>query len=85
MNVANRIRITLQRQILMVESAVQSGMRTDPVSTKEHLYCGFGEPHIYLLLDVLKGNRVIHALHRNTVIRAYRCNFSGCKFKGPGR
>ena len=60
----------LDRAVL-VESSVQPGMGTDPASAVENLYRGSGEPDIYLLIDVLKGNRIVHTLHRNVVgIRA---------------
>ena len=41
----------LDRTVL-VKPSVQPGMGTDSVSTVENLYRDFGEPDIYLLLDV---------------------------------
>ena len=61
----------LDRTVL-VKPSVQPGMGTDSVSTVENLCRGFGEPDIYLLLDVFKGNRIIHTLHRNVVIWSHR-------------
>ncbi len=74
----------LDRTVL-VKPSVQPGMGTDSVSTVENLYRGFGEPDIYLLLDVFKGNRIIHTLHRNVVIWSHRCHFPGGQFKRSGR
>ena len=76
--------VLLDRAVL-VKSSVQPGMGTDSVSTVENLYRGFGEPDIYLLLDVFKGNRIVHTLHRNVVIGTHRCHFPGGQFKGPVR
>ena len=70
---------------VLVKPAVQPGMGTDAVSTVEDLHSGSGEPDIYLLLDVFKGNRIVHTLHRNVVIGAYRCHFPNCQLKGTGR
>ena len=55
-------------------------MGTDSVSTVENLYRGSGEPDIYSLLDVLKGNRIVHALHGNVVIWSHRCHFPDGQF-----
>ena len=74
----------LDRTVL-VKPSVQPGMGTDSVSTVENLYRGFGESDIYLLLDVFKGNRIVHTLHRNVVIGAHRCHFPDGQFKGSGR
>ena len=46
---------------------VQPEKGTDAVSTVEDPHSGSGEPDIYLLIDVLKGNRIVHTLHRNVV------------------
>ena len=53
--------VLLDRAVL-VKPAVQPGMGTDSVSTAENLYRGFGKSDIYLLLDVFKGNRIVHTL-----------------------
>ena len=74
----------LDRAVL-VKPSVQPGMGTDSVSTVENLYRGFGEPDIYLLLDVFKGNRIIHTLHGNVVIWSHRCHFPDGQFKRSGR
>ena len=74
----------LDRTVL-VKPSVQPGMGTDSVSTVENLYRGSGESDIYLLLDVFKGNRIVHTLHRNVVIGTHRCHFPGGQFKRPGR
>ena len=74
----------LDRTVL-VKPSVQPGMGTDSVSTVENLYRGFCEPDIHLLLDVFKGNRIIHTLHRNVVIWSHRCHFPGGQFKRSGR
>ena len=47
--------------------AVQPEKGIDAVSTVEDPHSGSGEPDIYLLIDVLKGNRIVHTLHRNVV------------------
>ena len=60
----------LDRAVL-VESSVESRVRTDPVSTKENLYRGSGKPDIYLLFDVLKGNGIVHAFHGDVVVLQY--------------
>lgn len=62
---------------VLVESSVQPGVGTDLVSGVEHLYRGSGELYIHLLLDVLKGDGVIHALHRNVVIGSDSCHLFG--------
>ena len=74
----------LDRAVL-VKPAVQPGMGTDSVPAVENLYRGSGEPDIYFLLDVLKGNRIVHALHGNVVIWSHRCHFPGGQFKRSGR
>ena len=76
--------VLLDRAVL-VKPSVQPGMGTDSVSTVENLCRGFGEPDIYLLLDVFKGNRIIHTLHRNVVIWSHCCHFPGGQFKRSGR
>lgn len=52
---------------VLVKSAVQPEKGTDAVSTVEDPHSGSGEPDIYFLIDVLKGNRIVHTLHRNVV------------------
>ena len=74
----------LDRTVL-VKPSVQPGMGTDSASTVENLYRGFGESDIHLLLDVFKGNRIVHTLHRNVVIGTHRCHFPGGQFKRSGR
>lgn len=51
----------------MVKSAVQPEKGIDAVSTVEDPHSGSGKSDIYLLIDVLKGNRIVHTLHRNVV------------------
>ena len=43
-------------------------MGGDPGTGEEDLYCGLGEMHIHLLLDVLIRHGIIHALHVDMVV-----------------
>jgi len=69
----------LDRAVL-VEPSVQYEVGADPISAVEDLHRGSGEPHIHLLLDVFKGNRIVHTFHRDVVIGSYRCPLPGCQF-----
>ena len=75
----------LLNRAVLVESPVQPGVGADPVSTVEDLHRGSGEPYIHLLLNVFKGNGIVHALHRDVVVGTYRCYLPGCQFKWSGR
>ena len=81
--VSLNILLVFQRHMLLdravlVESPVQSRVGADPVSTIEHLYCGSGKPYIHFLLDVFKGNGIVHALYRNVVIGSHCCHLPCC-------
>lgn len=70
---------------VLVESPVQPGVGADPVSTEEDLHRGSGEPYIHLLLNVFKGNGIVHALHRDVIVGTYRCYLPACQFKWTGQ
>lgn len=70
---------------VLVDSSMQPRVGADALPSVKHFYRGSGEPNIYLLLDVLKGNRIVHALQADVVIGSHRCHFPGCQFKGAER
>ena len=48
---------------ILVWAAIQPRMRGDSVPSEEYLNSRPCQPDLYLLLDILVGNRVIHSLH----------------------
>ena len=59
-----------------------SGVGVDPLSTVEHLHRGSGEPYIHFLLDVFKGNGIVHTLHTDVVAGATVATYQDANSNG---
>ena len=60
-------------------------MGGDPGTGEEDLYCGLGETHIHLLLDVLIRHGIIHALRADMVVILDGGHFPDCQLKRCSR
>lgn len=56
-------------------------MGGNPGTGEEYLYCGLGETHIHLLLDVLIRHGIIHALRADMVVILDGGHFLDCQLK----
>lgn len=53
---------------VLVRVAVQSPVECNSVLVEKHFYGAFGETHIYRLLDVLVGNRILYFIYRDVIL-----------------
>ena len=60
-------------------------MGGNPGTGEEYLYCGLGETHIHLLLDVLIRHGIIHALRADMVVILGGGHFPDCQLKRCSR